>query len=80
MLCGTHAELLEHFCRLTDIVNQHMKIENLLYSKDGIKKQLDDLIKDRNGIGTIFYLTTMKKSKHEANFELKHALVSIETV
>ena len=57
IICGTKQELLEYFYKLVkptqDICENK---DNLLYSKEGIEKQITDILNNQKGIGIIFHM------------------------
>jgi len=81
IIVGARHEIIEYFDGILDYTRTHLKENNLLYSQDGITKQIDEIINSKNGIGIVFALSrkdTDKNSTDEVNLELRSYYIHIE--
>jgi hypothetical protein len=79
--CGNKSEIIEYFDDLLKYTREHLKENNLLYSIDGIEKQIDDIINKQNGFGIIFCLTRDSRDgsvQDKVNLELREFYVHVK--
>lgn len=68
ILCGTKTELLDYFYAITEPYNLICEDKtNMLHSKTGLEKQLNELQTKQKGFGMIFY---MNRIVHEESNEV----------
>ena len=57
IVCGTKDELVEYFYNIVKPTQEICENkDNLLYSKEGIEKQITDILNNQKGIGIIFHM------------------------
>jgi len=78
ILRGTKEELIEHFSNLIENTKNILKKDNYLYSREGMQHQIEKIIDEVNGTGTIFYMEIDKQNSDEINLVLRDCYISVE--
>jgi hypothetical protein len=81
IVCGTKDELVEYFYNIVKPTQDICaKKDNYLYSKEGIEKQITDVLNDQKGVGMIFYMTmdTDVKPIIEVNIKLMSSYIHVK--
>lgn len=61
IVCGTKDELVEYFYNIVKPTQEICENkDNLLYSKEGIEKQITEVVNKQKGIGMIFHMIMEK--------------------
>ena len=84
ILCGSESELIKHFCDIVSYTQTVMNhADNLLYSNEGIKKQMSDIVNNQKGIGMIFYMIvdTIDTTEpiHNINLSLMKSYIHVKS-
>jgi hypothetical protein len=82
LYCGTKKELLEYFYNKTKFAEYILKNKesiNLLYSKEGIEKQINELLEKNKDMGLIYYMEGDKlEDDSEVTLSLKCSHIHIK--
>jgi hypothetical protein len=81
IIVGAKYELMEYFDAVLSYTRTHLKENNLLYSRDGISKQIDEIINVNNGIGIMYVLSKDDKDKNstdDVNLELRSYYIHVK--